>query len=751
MTEIRVGIEGMTCASCSSAVERTLNKLDGVELARVNLATETATISFDEEDLNLDKIKAAVKRIGYSVTDAVDAQAKEEQKKRELKDLGRRLIINAILTTLLMTLSMGSMVGLNLPFSAPINALLQMALATGTVIGGLAFFTKGFSLLFRREPNMDSLVAIGTTASYLYSVWGVVQIILGDHTALHNHLYFEGVGMILTLIMLGRYLEHRSKGKTGEAIQKLMELAPENATILVDGEQRVIDASEVKVGDIILVKPGEKLPVDGVVTSGHSAIDESLLTGESIPVDKGEGSEVYAATLNTTGALQYRASKVGSDTALANIIALVQQAQGSKAPIARVADKISGVFVPIVMGIALLTFIGWMVAGAAFDLAILRAVSVLVIACPCALGLATPIAIMVASGKGAKMGILFRHAAAIETLRSVDTIIFDKTGTLTIGKPAVTDIIADDPLTMMRIAATLELASEHPLSKAVVTKAEEQGLALGEASGFKALVGKGIEGTVDGSFVRIGNKSLLADANIEVSKAVDDEMARLADEGKTPLLVARDTTYLGIIAVADTLRTETKEAIAQLRGLGIKTVMLTGDNERTAKAIAGEAGIDTFIAEQLPDEKEATIATYAKTGKVAMVGDGINDAPALAAADVGIAVGSATDVARETADVVLVRNNLTDVTKAFLLSKATMRNIHQNLFWAFFYNMLGIPLAIGLLAIFGGPSLSPMFAAFAMSMSSVFVVTNALRLNRFKEGVMTNRAGLPSGGPAFLL
>jgi Cu+-exporting ATPase len=732
MTEIRVGIEGMTCASCSSAVERTLNKLDGVELAQVNLATETATISFDEEDLNLDKIKAAVKRIGYSVTDAVDAQAKEEQKKRELKDLGHRLIINAILTTLLMTLSMGSMVGLNLPIGSLTNALLQMALATGTVIGGLAFFTKGFSLLFRREPNMDSLVAIGTTASYLYSVWGVVQIILGDHTALHNHLYFEGVGMILTLIMLGRYLEHRSKGKTGEAIQKLMELAPENATILVDGEQRVIDVSEVKVGDIILVKPGEKLPVDGVVISGHSAIDESLLTGESIPVDKGEGSEVYAATLNTTGALQYRASKVGSDTALANIIALVQQAQGSKAPIARVADKISGVFVPIVMGIALLTFIGWMVAGAAFDLAILRAVSVLVIACPCALGLATPIAIMVASGKGAKMGILFRHAAAIETLRSVDTIIFDKTGTLTIGKPAVTDIIADDPLTMMRIAATLELASEHPLSKAVVTKAEEQGLALGEASGFKALVGKGIEGTVDGSFVRIGNKSLLADANIEVSKAVDDEMARLADEGKTPLLVARDTTYLGIIAVADTLRTETKEAIAQLRGLGIKTVMLTGDNERTAKAIAGEAGIDTFIAEQLPDEKEATIATYAKTGKVAMVGDGINDAPALAAADVGIAVGSATDVARETADVVLVRNNLTDVTKAFLLSKATMRNIHQNLFWAFFYNMLGIPIAIGLLAIFGGPSLSPMFAAFAMSMSSVFVVTNALRLNRFK-------------------
>ncbi len=732
MTEIRIGIEGMTCASCSSAVERTLNKLEGVSLAQVNLATETATISFDEEHLDLERIKGAVKRIGYSVSDAVDAQAKEDQKRRELRDLGNRLIINAILTVGLMILSMGPMVGLALPIGSLANALLQLLLATGTIIGGSAFFTKGYSLLIRREPNMDSLVAIGTTASYAYSIWGVVQLIGGDLSALHHHLYFEGVGTILTLVMLGRYLELRSKGKTGEAIQKLMELAPQSATILVNGEQRTVEASAVQVDDIILVKPGEKLPVDGFVISGHSAIDESLLTGESIPVEKSLGSEVYAATLNTTGALQYRASKVGSDTALANIITLVQQAQGSKAPIARVADKISGFFVPIVIAIAALTFVGWMVAGAAFDLAILRAVSVLVIACPCALGLATPIAIMVASGKGAKMGILFRHAAAIETLRTVDTIIFDKTGTLTIGKPAVTDVIADDPIEVMRLAATLELASEHSLSKAIVAKAEEMGLTVGEASGFKALVGSGIEGVIAGSLIRIGNKKLLSEANVTLPLSVEETMVRLSDEGKTPLLVAQDGSYLGLIAVADTLRVETKDAIAQLRQLGIKTVMLTGDNERTAKAIAAQAGIDTYIAEQLPDQKEATIAAYSTSGKVAMVGDGINDAPALAAADVGIAVGSATDVARETADVVLVRNNLTDVTKALLLSRATMRNIHQNLFWAFFYNMLGIPLAIGLLAIFGGPSLSPMFAAFAMSMSSVFVVGNALRLNRFK-------------------
>jgi Cu+-exporting ATPase len=730
--EIQVGIGGMTCASCSSAVERTLNKLEGVDKAQVNLATETATIAFDESHLDLDVIKKAVQRIGYSVVETVDQKTKEEEKRRDLANLGHRLILSSILTVFLLVLAMGPMLGLTLPLSHLTNALLQLVFAAGTMIAGSAFFTKGFSTLVKREPNMDSLVAIGTTASFLYSFWGIFEILRGNHMAAHDHLYFEGVGTILTLVMLGRYLEHRSKGKTGDAIRKLMELAPAIATVLRDGKQVSIDASQVQVGDIVLVKPGEKLPVDGVVLSGFSAIDESLLTGESLPVEKSLGSEVYAATLNTTGVLQYRASKVGSDTALANIITLVQQAQGSKAPIARVADKISGVFVPIVMGISVLTLLAWLIAGTPVDIAILRAVSVLVIACPCSLGLATPIAIMVSSGKGARLGILFRHAAAIEQLKQVQTIIFDKTGTLTEGKPKVTDILAKDPTAVLGLAASIEQASEHPLSRAVVAKAKEEKLQLTDVQDFEALVGRGIQGKLENEVIRIGNIELMEDSDITIQEEDRQAVADLSDQGKTPLLVAQGQKLIGIIAVADTLRKETKQAIAELKALGLKTIMLTGDNERTAKAIANEAGVDSYLAGQLPGQKEEAIASYARLGKVAMVGDGINDAPALAKADIGIAVGSATDVARETADVVLVRNNLGDVNKAIQLSKATMRNIHQNLFWAFFYNILGIPLATGILTLFGGPQLSPMFAAFAMSMSSVCVVLNALRLNRFK-------------------
>ena len=732
MKEIQVGIGGMTCASCSSAVERTLNKLEGVEKAQVNLATETATIAFDDSSLDLDGIKKAVQKIGYSVVETVDQKTREEEKQRDLVNLGRRLIISTILTVFLLVLAMGPMLGLTLPFSHLTNALLQLVFAAGTMIAGSAFFTKGFSTLVKREPNMDSLVAIGTTASFLYSFWGIFEILRGNHMVAHDHLYFEGVGTIITLVMLGRYLEHRSKGKTGEAIRKLMELAPATATVLRDGQQVTIDATDVQVDDIVMVKPGEKLPVDGVVLSGFSAIDESLLTGESLPVEKSLGSEVYAATLNTTGVLQYRASKVGSDTALANIITLVQQAQGSKAPIARVADKISGVFVPIVMGISVLTLIGWLLAGTAIDIAILRAVSVLVIACPCSLGLATPIAIMVSSGKGARLGILFRHAAAIEQLRQVQTVIFDKTGTLTEGKPKVTDILAKETKQVLALAASIEQASEHPLSRAVVAKAKEEQLELSDVQGFEALVGRGIQGKLGDEVIRIGNTELMEEHGIQISQTKREELAKLSDQGKTPLLVAKNQELLGIIAIADTLRKETRQALAELKGLGLKTVMLTGDNERTAKAIAKEAGVDSYLAGQLPGQKEEAIASYAKQGMVAMVGDGINDAPALAKADIGIAVGSATDVARETADIVLVRNNLTDVIKAIKLSKATMRNIHQNLFWAFFYNILGIPLATGVLTLFGGPQLSPMFAAFAMSMSSVCVVLNALRLNRFK-------------------
>jgi Cu+-exporting ATPase len=730
--EIQVGIGGMTCASCSSAVERTLNKLEGVDKAQVNLATETATIAFDESHLDLDVIKKAVQRIGYSVVETVDQKTKEEEKRRDLANLGHRLILSSILTVFLLVLAMGPMLGLTLPLSHLTNALLQLVFAAGTMIAGSAFFTKGFSTLVKREPNMDSLVAIGTTASFLYSFWGIFEILRGNHMAAHDHLYFEGVGTILTLVMLGRYLEHRSKGKTGDAIRKLMELAPAIATVLRDGRQVSIDASQVQVGDIVMVKPGEKLPVDGVVLSGFSAIDESLLTGESLPVEKSLGSEVYAATLNTTGVLQYRASKVGSDTALANIITLVQQAQGSKAPIARVADKISGVFVPIVMGISVLTLLAWLIAGTPVDIAILRAVSVLVIACPCSLGLATPIAIMVSSGKGARLGILFRHAAAIEQLKQVQTIIFDKTGTLTEGKPKVTDILAKDPTAVLGLAASIEQASEHPLSRAVVAKAKEEKLQLTDVQDFEALVGRGIQGKLENEVIRIGNIELMEDNAITIREEDKQAIADLSDQGKTPLLVAQGQRLIGIIAVADTLRKETKQAIAELKALGLKTIMLTGDNERTAKAIANEAGVDSYLAGQLPGQKEEAIASYARLGKVAMVGDGINDAPALAKADIGIAVGSATDVARETADVVLVRNNLGDVNKAIQLSKATMRNIHQNLFWAFFYNILGIPLATGILTLFSGPQLSPMFAAFAMSMSSVCVVLNALRLNRFK-------------------
>ena len=722
----------MTCASCSSAVERTLNKLEGVDKAQVNLATETATIAFDESHLDLDVIKKAVQRIGYSVVETVDQKTKEEEKRRDLANLGHRLILSSILTVFLLVLAMGPMLGLTLPLSHLTNALLQLVFAAGTMIAGSAFFTKGFSTLVKREPNMDSLVAIGTTASFLYSFWGIFEILRGNHMAAHDHLYFEGVGTILTLVMLGRYLEHRSKGKTGDAIRKLMELAPAIATVLRDGRQVSIDASQVQVGDIVMVKPGEKLPVDGVVLSGFSAIDESLLTGESLPVEKSLGSEVYAATLNTTGVLQYRASKVGSDTALANIITLVQQAQGSKAPIARVADKISGVFVPIVMGISVLTLLAWLIAGTPVDIAILRAVSVLVIACPCSLGLATPIAIMVSSGKGARLGILFRHAAAIEQLKQVQTVMFDKTGTLTEGKPKVTDILAKDPTAVLGLAASIEQASEHPLSRAVVAKAKEEKLQLTDAQDFEALVGRGIQGRLENEVIRIGNIELMEDNAITIREEDKQAIADLSDQGKTPLLVAQGQRLIGIIAVADTLRKETKQVIAELKALGLKTIMLTGDNERTAKAIANEAGVDSYLAGQLPGQKEEAIASYARLGKVAMVGDGINDAPALAKADIGIAVGSATDVARETADVVLVRNNLGDVNKAIQLSKATMRNIHQNLFWAFFYNILGIPLATGILTLFSGPQLSPMFAAFAMSMSSVCVVLNALRLNRFK-------------------
>jgi len=706
-------VGNMECAACSASVERVLKRLDGMRQVSVNLATEKAHVEYDPDQLSMEKIEQTIRKAGFTVME--DEQEQKIKKDTQMVSRKIRLLVSIAISVPLMVFSMGHMFGL--PTFPPI---VQMLLATLVMGCGYTFFTQGYKNLFLLHPNMDSLVAVGTTASYVYSAANMFR---GEHM----HLYFEGVGTIITLVMLGKYMEAKSKDKTGVAIRKLMELAPQTATVIRNGLVSVIGAKRVVVGDVVLVKPGEKIPVDGVITEGTTSVDESLLTGESMPVEKQTGDTVYGATINTTGAITYRASKVGSDTALSGIIKLVQDAQGSKAPIARVADKVAGYFVPVVMAIALAVFLVWKLTGSEFDFALNCAVSVLVIACPCALGLATPIAIMVASGKGAQMGILFCDAGSIEELHSVKTIAFDKTGTLTQGKPVVTDILSENPSQTLALAASLEQASEHPLSKAIVQKAQEEGLSLRKATDFLAVVGEGVIGNVDGRPVKIGNGKL-----IDIPATSVQQMEKLSGEGKTPLAVSSDNKIIGIIAVADTLRKETKETIRELEKMGVRTVMLTGDNERTAKAIAGECGVRAYFAGQLPGQKEATIRKLRETyGATAMVGDGINDAPALAQADTGIAVGSATDVARESADVVLVRNNLQDVAKAIRLSQATMRNIKQNLFWAFFYNCLGIPIAAGVLTLFGGPSLSPMVASLAMSLSSLTVVGNALRLNRF--------------------
>ncbi|MFA7168886.1 MAG: heavy metal translocating P-type ATPase [Sphaerochaetaceae bacterium] len=705
-------VGNMECAACSASVERVLKKLDGMQQVAVNLATEKAHVEYDPQKLSMERIEQTIRKAGFTVIEN-EAEQKEE-KDTQMLSRRIRLWVAICISVPLMVFSMGHMFGL--PTFPP---LVQLILATAVMGCGYTFFTLGYKNLFLLHPNMDSLVAVGTTASYLYSIANMIK---GEHM----HLYFEGVGTIITLVMLGKYMEAKSKDKTGTAIRKLMELAPQTATVIRNGLVSVIAAKRVVVGDVVIVKPGEKIPVDGVITEGSTAVDESLLTGESMPVEKKVGDTVYGATINTTGAITYTANTVGGDTALSNIIKLVQDAQGSKAPIARIADKVSGYFVPSVMAIALGVFLVWKLTGSSFDFALNTAVSVLVIACPCALGLATPIAIMVASGKGAQMGILFRNAGSIEELHNVKTIAFDKTGTLTEGKPMVTDL--DGEKNLLFIAASLEQASEHPLSKAIVQKAQQERLTLGKTTDFMAIVGEGVIGNVDGRPVKIGNQKL-----IDIPEDYRTKLENLASEGKTALAVSVENKVIGIIAVADTLRKETKHTIKQLNEMGVRTVMLTGDNERTAKAIASQCGVSEYVAGQLPGQKEETIKNLkAKYGDIAMVGDGINDAPALAQADTGIAVGSATDVARESADIVLVRNNLEDVAKAIKLSQATMKNIKQNLFWAFFYNCLGIPVAAGLLTLFGGPTLSPMIASLCMAFSSLTVVTNALRLNRFK-------------------
>lgn len=738
-----VKIGGMTCAACSKAVERTVKRLDGVVDANVNLANEKLTVEFEKDKINISKIKEAIKKAGYLVinleNDSIDKD--KERKEKDSKNLFNRLVASSVITIPLLIISMGSMFGLKLPtminpMENPFNfALIQFILTTLVIIIGNKFFRVGFKSLIKGNPNMDSLISIGSLASYLYSIYAMIEIYNGNGHAVHEKLYFESAATILTLITLGKYLESKTKGKTSEAIKKLMGLTPKTATIERDGKEIVIPIDDVEVSDIVIVKPGEKLPVDGIVVYGTTSIDESMLTGESIPVEKAKGSNVIGASINKNGHIKYKATKVGGDTALAQIIKLVEEAQGSKAPIARLADVVSGYFVPTVIILALISSIGWYVYEKDFVFALTIFTSVLVIACPCALGLATPTAIMVGTGKGAEMGVLFKSGTALEETHKIETVVFDKTGTITEGKPKVTDIISKNisDENLLLIAASAEKGSEHPLGEAIVLKAKEKNLEFKAIDKFKAIQGKGINCEIENDNILLGNDKLMISSNIDI-EGFNDDYKRLAQQGKTPMFIAINSELKGIIAVADTVKKSSKEAIEKLHSMGIEVAMLTGDNKITASAIAKEVGIDVVVSDVLPNEKASVIEEFQNNGKkTAMVGDGINDAPALAKADIGIAIGSGTDVAIESADVVLMKSDLIDVPLAIKLSDKTIKNIKENLFWAFGYNTLGLPIAMGVLHIFKGPLLNPMIAALAMSFSSVSVLLNALRLKNFKE------------------
>jgi Cu+-exporting ATPase len=737
-------IEGMTCAACAKSVEKAVKKLDGILEANVNFATEKLNVTFESSKVKVSDIKKAIEKAGYkALEEESSVDADKERKEKEIKSLWTRFIISLIFTVPLLVVSMGHMLGYMLPefmdpMANPENfAVIQLVLSSVVVLYGIRFFEIGFSSLIRRSPNMDSLIALGTSAAYLYGLFAVYQIFMGNVDYAYE-LYFESAAVILTLITLGKYLESVTKGKTSEAIKKLMGLAPKTATIIRGGKEQVIPIDEVEVGDIIVVKPGEKLPVDGEVVEGLTSIDESMLTGESIPVEKTPGSKVIGASINKSGYIKYKATRVGKDTALSQIIKLVEDAQGSKAPIAKMADIISGYFVPVVMLIALGSGIAWYAYGETPIFALTIFISVLVIACPCALGLATPTAIMVGTGKGAEHGVLIKSGVALETSHKIKTIVFDKTGTITEGKPKVTDIITVNGINedyLLQLAATAEKGSEHPLGEAIVKDAEAKQLELKKIDNFKAIPGHGIEVKIAGDTILLGNRKLMIESMVDISN-LEDSSGKLATEGKTPMYIAINNSISGIIAVADTVKASSKKAIETLHKMGIEVAMITGDNKKTAEAIAKQVGIDVVLAEVLPQDKANEVKKLQAQGKkVAMVGDGINDAPALAQADIGIAIGSGTDVAMESADIVLMRSDLMDVPTAVQLSKKTIRNIKQNLFWAFGYNTLGIPVAMGILHIFGGPLLNPIIAAAAMSLSSVSVLLNAIRLKGFKPAV----------------
>jgi len=738
-------LSGMTCAACAMTVEMAVKDLETVEDVSVNLATERLSL-LPKAGFDSQQVLDAVAEAGYQAEEKgkdrpSDVSEEAVIKAQKLQKKKQELLILLITALPLLYISMGSMVGLPLPsfldhMAHPLVFVMsQLLLTLPAVWIGRGFYQRGFRNLIKQHPNMDSLIAVGTSAAFFYSLYSVSQVFLGHHPFVHQ-LYFESVAVIIALVLLGKYLESSAKGKTSQAIQSLLELVPSQATVIRYGEAVTIDTEDIRVGDIIRIKPGERMPVDGLVTEGQTFVDESMMTGESVPIEKKVGDTITSATINQNGSIDYQATRVGSDTTLAQIVRLVEEAQGSKAPIAALADKISLYFVPIVLSLATLSALGWyFLDGESLSFSLSIFIAVLVIACPCALGLATPTAIMVGTGKGAENGILIKSGQALEAAYQLDTIVLDKTGTITVGKPSLTDLL---PLSdfnrsdLLQLIASAEQHSEHPLAQAILEAAEEEGLDLLPVSHFEAIVGRGLSAQVEGKQLLVGNESLMKEKNID-SSAFQEQLLELSKEGKTAMFVAVDGQLASILAVADEMKSSSLSAVQELQSMGLEVIMLTGDREETATAIAQKAGIQKVIAGVLPDRKAAAIKNLQEAGKkLAMVGDGINDAPALVQADVGIAIGSGADVAIESADVVLMHSDLQDVVKAIKLSQATIRNIKENLFWAFAYNTLGIPIAMGLLHLFGGPLLNPMLAGLAMSLSSVSVVVNALRLGRFK-------------------
>ena len=738
-------LSGMTCAACAMTVEMAVKDLETVEEVSVNLATERLSL-LPKAGFDSQQVLDAVAEAGYQAEEKgkdrpSDVSEEAEIKAQELQKKKQKLLILLLTALPLLYISMGSMVGLPLPsfldhMAHPLVFVLsQLLLTLPAVWIGRGFYQRGFRNLIKRHPNMDSLIAVGTSAAFFYSLYSVSQVFLGHHAFVHQ-LYFESVAVIIALVLLGKYLESSAKGRTSQAIQSLLELVPSQATVIRYGEAVTIDTEDIRVGDIIRIKPGERMPVDGLVTEGQTFVDESMMTGESVPIEKKVGDTITSATINQNGSIDYQATRVGSDTTLAQIVRLVEEAQGSKAPIAALADKISLYFVPIVLSLATFSALGWyFLAGESLSFSLSIFIAVLVIACPCALGLATPTAIMVGTGKGAENGILIKSGQALEAAYQLDTIVLDKTGTITVGKPSLTDLLPLSDLSrsdLLQLIASAEQHSEHPLAQAILEAAEEEEFGLLPVSHFEAIVGRGLSAQVEDRRLLVGNESLMKEKHID-SSAFQEQLLELSQEGKTAMFVAVDGQLAGILAVADEMKSSSLSAVQELQSMGLEVIMLTGDREETATAIAQKAGIQKVIAGVLPDGKAAAIKNLQEAGKkLAMVGDGINDAPALVQAAVGIAIGSGADVAIESADVVLMHSDLQDVVKAIKLSQATIRNIKENLFWAFAYNTLGIPIAMGLLHLFGGPLLNPMLAGLAMSLSSVSVVANALRLGRFK-------------------